>query len=348
MNQQSFIYNLLLESRYRIWRYFLLFSFFTIVSLNQGALAYQEVSHLLGNKIYLITIATILVYVIVFYITLRIFIPKYLFTGKFFQFMLCIVINAIIFEIIPNAVYFYYDESYDLLSEKILIDNVSSFFMYILCISGVIIPVFLRNWLISHRHVNELKKKQQISRIEQLKEQVNPDSFFNILNKSKTLVKTEPEKASGMLMKLSQLLRYQLYDCNRDLVLLSAEIAFLRNFLELENLYSSKFDYTIMTTGNTNVIFVPPSILLPYIQCVTNIFNKNADFKSIHIHISVHNDTISVILKVSGIESSILLEKELLKVKDRLNTLYKNRYMLAINSDKSTGETEIGLTLEKK
>ncbi|MFV0328515.1 MAG: hypothetical protein ACK5KL_01635 [Dysgonomonas sp.] len=130
--------------------------------------------------------------------------------------------------------------------------------------------------------------------------------------------------------------------------MLTAEVSFLRNFLELEKLYSPKFDYSITIEGNITGIFVSPSILLPYVQCGINAFDNNNEFHLIHIRLNHTNKVICIILEVSGISNNTLLQKELLKVRDRLNTLYKDCYQLTATENKSTGKTEMILLLDKK
>jgi hypothetical protein len=348
MLQQSIIYDLLLAPRFRLLRHFGLFLFFTIVSVNQALVGYADIYSDLGSKIYLIVAGTILTYIVMMYITLYVFIPRYLFTGKYMQFVLCIILIAFIFEIIPNTVFIIYHKDYDILSEVAVIDNISSYVIYLLCISGVIIPVFLRRWIISNQRLNQLKKKQMVSEVEQLKEQINPDSFFKILDKTNSLVKTAPGKASAMLMKLSQLLRYQLYDCNRDKVLLATEISFLRNFLELENMYSVQFTYTIYTSGNINTTFVPPSILLPYIQSVLKVSDKRGEGKNLDIYIEDGNKEIVVLLKVPGLNNSELLKNELKKIENRLRALYHGHYELTVAEDKGIRGIEVCLNLDKE
>lgn len=301
----------------------------------------------MGNNVYWVLALTILVYIITVYLMSKI-VVRYLLLGKYTQFLVCVILCSFFYLSIPNLTYDTYIEGYDLLSESVLIDNISAYVIYLLCISGVFIPIFLRNWMISNQQLNELKIKQESSQVEQFKEQINPASFFKILNRSKSFVKTEPDKASAMLMKFGQLLRYQLYDCNRSLVLLTSEISFVKNFLDLEKLHSIKFDYELNVEGNMNGIFIPPSILLPYIQNVINTFDNEERNRKIKIDISTSDEFITVMLRISGMDNTILLEKELCKVRERLNTLYKESYMLTLLPEKLTGEIEIILELDKK
>lgn len=347
MQQQSFIYKLLLSPKFRILRYGLLFTFFVIVSLNQALVGYKYIMPLMGNNVYWIVIVTILVYIIsVFFIMRRIM--RYLLSNKYIKLVFSIVLCALLFTLVPNIVYFVYVDNYDLLSSNVIIDNLSAYTIYLLCISGVIIPIFLRNWLISKQELNQLKQKQEQSEVEHLKEQINPSAFFKILHQSSILVKEQPAKASAMLMKLSQLLRYQLYDCNRNQVLLTAEISFLRNFLELESLYSPNFSYSLEVRGNANTIFIPPSILLPYVQCIINTLDSQTESPTVDIIIDVNDKDISFGTQIRGMHNIILLKKELLSIKERLERLYKDQYSLSVTKgDNNETETETNLKLYK-
>ena len=103
-----------------------------------------------------------------------------------------------------------------------------------------------------------MEKVHVLSEVEQLKEQVSPELLFKTLHHSGELTLSEPEKASKMLMKLSQLLRYQLYDCSRTKVLLSSEINFLNNYLTLEQNSQAQFNYELLADGEVNRTLVPP------------------------------------------------------------------------------------------
>lgn len=347
MDQQSFIYKFLLSPRFRMWRYLALIVFFTIISLNQALVGYESIIHSMGDKIYWIIAGTILVYITTVYWFSKV-VVNYLLSGKYIKFIACVFFCALLFLSIPNIIYQLYIKDYNFFSGATLVDNLSAFVIYLLCISGVFIPVFLSNWIISNQYLDRLKVKQKSSQIEQLKEQINPTSFFKILNRSKSLIKSEPAKASMMLMKLGQLLRYQLYDCNRDQVLLTAEISFLQNFLELEKLYSSTFNYTLNVANNMNGIFVPSSILLPYVQNVMNVFDNKNSSHNIDIHIDKEDTAIIVALAISDIDNTFSLQNELLKTRERLNTLYKDHYELTIKKEQSIETVKMILQSNKK
>ena len=94
-------------------------------------------------------------------------------------------------------------------------------------------------------------------------------------------------------MKLSQILRYQLYDCNRGKVLLNTEIKFLTNYLELEQLVSGKFDFRMNASGEIGRTFVFPLLFIPFIQYTVNKSkHRRKHPASIDIHLHAEDENI--------------------------------------------------------
>ena len=145
-------------------------------------------------------------------------------------------------------------------------DYLSSFPLTLLSIMGGGMTVLLRLWILENQRVMQLEKIRLQSEIEHLKEQISPSMLFRVLHYSGEQALVNPGKASKMLMKLSQILRYQLYDCNREKVLLNTGIKFLTNYLELEQLVSGKFDFHMNASGETGRTFVFPLLFIPFIQ----------------------------------------------------------------------------------
>lgn len=349
MNKKSFIYKFLIDPKFRIWRHITLIVGFTIMSINQAIFGYKDMFEQLGNSIYLIVLIILATYIGSIYISLYILIPRFLIKRKYLIFGILFFLVAFLSVAIQKGMEYivrvqYNSIEYD--SEILILDNVSAFLVYLICAGGVTIPIFFKHWMISNQQVSQLEKNRISSEVEQLKEQINPDSLFNILNRTGVLAKTDPQKASAMVMKLSQLLRYQLYDCNREKVLLSSEITFITNFLELEKLYSSKFDYTITTERNIIRTFVPPLLFLPYVQCAVNSLIHTESGATISINLRVEDENMQFVIRISGGSSISSDNEELRKAKERMDFLYNKSYKLWVAENK--GETEIMLELENK
>lgn len=135
----------------------------------------------------------------------------------------------------------------------------------VLLASVVGLKVF-KKWIIDVQQMNELHQTNLKTELEQLKSQVNPHFLFNTLNNLLVLTQTDPQKASQVLLGLSDLLRYQLYDSAREKIVLSKDIAFIHNLLTLEKIRKNDFSYTIHTEGNIDGQNLPPFLFIPFVE----------------------------------------------------------------------------------
>ena len=207
------------------------------------------------------------------YLLLLVLIPRLLFRSKVFLFAIC-------FFILISIIYFiayYADLVYIRPFDKDVATNFQhvefSFIAYIqICgiatvlLGSVVGMAIFKKWINDVQHMNELQQNNLKAELEQLKSQVNPHFLFNTLNNLLVLTKTDPEKASTVLLGLSDLLRYQLYDSAKEKIVLSKDIAFIHNFLSLEKIRKNDFIYTINTEGNMDNIMLPPFLFIPFVE----------------------------------------------------------------------------------
>ena len=134
-----------------------------------------------------------------------------------------------------------------------------------LCAATAGFKLFQR-WVKDSYRLIQLENIRIHTELDLLKSNVSPHFLFNMLNGSEVLIHTEPDKASQMLIKLSDLLRYQLYDSSRDQVLLGADIRFLHHFLSLEKIRRDFFEFTINEEGTERPQMVPPLLFIPFVE----------------------------------------------------------------------------------
>lgn len=125
---------------------------------------------------------------------------------------------------------------------------------------------FFQRWILDTREIAELTQVGMRAELEQLKNQVNPHFLFNMLNNANVLIHKDPQKASQVLMSLSDLLRYQLYDSARPEVLLTADIHFLIDCLNLEKIRRDHFEFIISKEGPISGIQVPPFLFITFVE----------------------------------------------------------------------------------
>ena len=213
-----------------------------------------------------------------------------------------------------------------------LMDYISSFILTMLCTIGGTMTVLLKEWMTDHQRVSQMEKACMLSEMEQLKEQVSPELLFKTLHRSGELTLNEPDKASKMLMKLSQLLRYQLYDCNRQKVLLSGEIAFLTNYLTLEQNSLTQFSYELTSEGEVQRMLIPPLLFIPFVQYVVKLIHELRLSIPVYlkIHLKVEKNTVAFTCSCPDLDLST--DKGLERIRQRLDILYDHRYELSLTT----------------
>ncbi|WP_262713765.1 sensor histidine kinase [Pseudobacter ginsenosidimutans] len=104
------------------------------------------------------------------------------------------------------------------------------------------------------------------------------------------LTKTNPEKASQVLMKLSDLLRYQLYDSARDKVLLTSDIHFLEDLLNLEKVRRDSFDFLISKEGDLSGVQIPPLLFISFVENAVKHNNDATKSSYVNLYFDVRNN----------------------------------------------------------
>ena len=145
-----------------------------------------------------------------------------------------------------------------------VLDFFSNLAIYIIFIISSALTILFRHWTTDSERISDLKNKQLKGGIDELKNRINPKSVSNVLDYASEKVKTNSKEASEILFKLSDVLRYELYDCKREKVLLESDIGFIDKYLALEQLNSPGFTYKIVNNSVSN-LFVSPFSFLPTI-----------------------------------------------------------------------------------
>lgn len=111
------------------------------------------------------------------------------------------------------------------------------------------------------------REKHVEAELQYLKAQVNPHFLFNAINSVYFLIKKDPDKASETLIKLSDLLRFQLYDCSDETIPIEKELEYIGNYIALEKLRKGErvtVEYT--QEGNLSGFPIAPFMLIPFLE----------------------------------------------------------------------------------
>ena len=123
-------------------------------------------------------------------------------------------------------------------------------------------------WIIIQlKSLVSLKNEKTKNELLHLQSQVNPHFFFNMLNNLYGMIDKDTEKSKTLILKLSDLMRYSIYEGEKRLVSLEDEVAYLKNYIELHQMrYHKSIDIQFNTTIEDNNIKVMPLLFIIFFR----------------------------------------------------------------------------------
>jgi LytS/YehU family sensor histidine kinase len=202
---------------------------------------------------------------------------------------------------------------------------------------GLLFRTFFE-WIKDRKIKAELEIDKIASQLELLKSQINPHFLFNTLNNIDVLILDEPQQASDYLKKLSEILRFMLYETNSERVPLSKEIEYIKKYIELQKIrtLNNKFvEFEI--TGETKDKFIAPMIFLHFIE---NAFKYSTNKKienAISIRFDISENRILFFCKNHNIISRDTNPDKnglgIQLIKQKLDLIYKKAYNLNVKEE---------------
>ncbi|MFC5048132.1 sensor histidine kinase [Aquimarina hainanensis] len=126
---------------------------------------------------------------------------------------------------------------------------------------------FTADFLYERNQNQRLKALQYKTELKYLRAQIQPHFFFNTLNNIYALTMQKSSEASDVVLKLSDIMKYIIYDASKKSVSLLQEINYIDNYIELEKVrFGYKVTSEISITGNVDEVQVPPLLFLPFIE----------------------------------------------------------------------------------
>lgn len=283
----------------------------------------------------------VLFFALVVYFNILFLIPQYLKEGKIFSYVIFLFFSVLIISPIKTVSFVVMFQGIPFMQQR-FIDNQSFIFISSLFVaaSSTIFHI-LSDWQKSDVEMKELEYKTTQSELNFLRSQINPHFLFNTLNNLYALTLKKSDKAPETVLKLSEIMRYMLYECNEKKVLLSKEINYLKNYIELEKLRLSKsFEVKVEIVGECNTQKISPLLLTPFIEnAFKHGINQQIQNGYIHVLLYIKSDKIELIIKNSkanlGPSESPKLKSGgigLENVKRRLEILYPDTHSLEISN----------------
>lgn len=125
----------------------------------------------------------------------------------------------------------------------------------------------IQEWLGVEKKNREIETEKLATELSFLKSQINPHFLFNTLNNIYSLALVKSDKTADAVLKLSAIMRYVISETKRYTVPLEKEIQFIKHYIELQKVrLTDKVTIKLDIEGNTDIIEVPPLILIPFVE----------------------------------------------------------------------------------
>lgn len=302
----------------------------------------------------------------VFYINYSILLDAFYFKGRTFLYLLSVLItimaavgiNYVAFELIDS------NSLYNRVFTPPAFSNAEfspppSFRLFrliplmILSVILVLVSFILRGTELSkiqEKELESLRTANYESELKFLKSQINPHFLFNSLNNIYSLSVAGSKKTPVMLVKLSSILRYLIYECNVEKVSIEKEIEYIQNYIDLQKLKDDQI-INISFKYETSNLEISPMLLMPFIE---NAFkhSKIEDIENGWINICItfpeHN---MLRFQIENSLPKVIAKKDntggvgIENVKKRLELLYPKHHDITFEKDESSFKVDLKMEL---
>jgi two-component system, LytTR family, sensor kinase len=206
------------------------------------------------------------------------------------------------------------------------------------------------NWYADIQTKKELTRKNLETELALIKAQIDPHFLFNTLNNIDVLIGIDAKKASIYLNKLSEIMRFMLYETKNDKILLEKEIEYIKKYIDLQRIRTANVDFVQLNiSGQINNQILSPMTFMPFIE---NAFKHSISLKKgvvIEVNFKIDNKNIVFECKNLFNENSLSNHKNGLGnelIMRRLELIYPKKHELSINKEAKSYQVNLNLDLE--
>jgi sensor histidine kinase YesM len=357
------------ERKYRIGRHLLFWVFWCIYfgvvrefnpKYFRGTEPFPNFFHSLAQSFMQLLPQTVFVYPLLYFV-----LPRYIFTGRYMRatiwaillFSLMVFLNAVLLVVMPWRRVMFIPQSVEIFKGvtsvwmKIKLAYLSALQGSLAGASLAISLKLVKYFYLKSLRIIELQKENVASQLQILRAQVHPHFLFNTLNNIYLQIQTESPKGSKMIMGLSGILRYILYEGQKPMVLLKQELQMIKEYINLEKIrYGNKLDVQVMMPDQTDDIYIAPLLILPFVEnCFKHGTSNMLQNPWIKLDVILNDTTLQMKLangklplKPNGNSKAGI---GIVNVRQRLELLYSEKYNLQINEDDEVFVVDLNIEL---
>lgn len=232
---------------------------------------------------------------------------------------------------------------------KIITDSIFSSLIVITVGGGLKIT---KEWFKNERLKKEIESEKLAAELALMKSQINPHFLFNTLNNIRSLVRKNSPNSDEAIIKLSQLMRYMLYDASNDYVPLEKEVEYLQNYIALQRLrLPEKVDINFEIIENKKGHQIQPMLFIPFVE---NAFKHGVSYledSKVFLKLQIEENSLYfTIWNNMNVRKDDFIKSEeragfgLKNIKERLEYLYPDQHDLKISTE--DGTFSVNLTIK--
>ena len=253
---------------------------------------YEDYWYSFKSNLVTVTLGMMLAYVNIYFLY-----PKFILKKKYIKYVIYFTIALFIFYAVrTELIYLFINEN--VWPESQTLQRAYSFnhlvVVFLIGIYDVALITTIKittDWILERKRTEELQEIQLRTELNFLKSQIQPHFFFNTLNNLYALALEKSDDAPRLIIKLSNLMQYVLYEVNSSKASLLEEINHLNNYIDIEHIrFKDRIEFEMDITGVIEDVEVPPLLLLTFVENCFKHGLKKRDKIKIRISFEVTND----------------------------------------------------------
>lgn len=297
---------------------------------------------------------TTIFYAIIVYFNLNYLVPNYLAQKSFFTYSGLLLLAVVILTPIKIILLYFLYSDIPVYQEYFIFNQHDIFLVMVLVAASSTLVKILNDWSQHERDRKELERQTMQSELRFLKSQINPHFLFNTLNSLYALTLKKSDSAPEIVIKLSEMMRYMLYECNEKRVPLRKEVQYVQNYLDLERLRQGQnVQIALEINGEIEDQQIAPLIFTPFLE---NSFKHGLSNQLAEGYVRIKLDVAQerVNLHIENSKPPAKPEENhpkpsggigLVNVRRRLNLIYPNAYALDVKDEPNSYSVDLELNL---
>jgi two-component system, LytTR family, sensor kinase len=308
---------------------------------------------------YFVLLLELPIRVLIVYFNLYILLPRYLLSRQYVAYSFALTGAMLIAGTVQY--FLVYSIYYPIYAPEFLAEgyfSIYKFVKYAIGLNTVILITtiikILKYWYKDQQTAQTLAREKLEAELKLLKGQIHPHFLFNTLNNLYSLTLKKSDCAPEIVLKLSELMNYMLYEAAQPQVTLEKEIQYIQNYIALEKIrYAERVEINFNIRGQIGGFQIAPLLLLPFVE---NSFKHGVSGEIerawITIDLSVKDQLL--IYKVENSKANFKVHSQrdyaqgigLQNLRRRLELIYKDRHELKILDEEGTYLAILKITLD--